>query len=317
MSQYAKIGRVDPSPWAGLSDHPAEHIDRLAEDIAERGIQTPLHVYPRGERYELLAGHDRLEAAKRAGKSDVPIEVRTTLNSEDERFSYFCRDNTLRKTVEPRAVAREGLKRWPQLSNREVARRVGVGEATVRRVRDELEEAGQVRLGRTSTGADGKQYPTHKPAHKPRQVIPIDRPRPEARPIREPVRGDALTKAIAERLPEPERGSAQALVRGPGIPEHRAIEMLDNLAGMEQDERTEIYQLNSSDDARDRSLAISKAANKPPMPEPAAGMLLRLGRLMGECVNALDRHPDYANRIREMRTEITTMQEHLYGARTA
>src|SRR5690606_38299182 len=158
-----RIDLIDPSPWADLFDHPEDHVSRLAEDIRERGIQTPLHVYPTGERFELLTGHDRLAAAKLAGLVEVPVETRSTLNDEDARFAYVVKDNTLRKDVDKRAVAKVVLLRHPDWSNVRIAATAGCSEGTVRLVRDAAEASGELRNVTKSVGLDGKERPARKP----------------------------------------------------------------------------------------------------------------------------------------------------------
>ncbi len=67
-----------------LVPHPAnprgtitkESIAELAESIAAQGIVTPLLVRPAGDKFEVIAGHRRLAAAKVAGLKVVPVIVR-------------------------------------------------------------------------------------------------------------------------------------------------------------------------------------------------------------------------------------------------
>lgn len=168
MSRLAKIDLIDPSPWAALFEHPEDHIARLAEDIAERGITTPLHVYPRGERYELLTGHDRLEAAKRAGLAEVPVETRSTLADEDARFAYFIRDNTLRKDINKTALARAVVLRTPDAKVEAVALTAGVSvgtaHAAIAQVRAERPDIFNTEI----TDTIGRERPrTYTPREKP------------------------------------------------------------------------------------------------------------------------------------------------------
>lgn len=164
MSKLVRIDSIDRSPWADLFPHDEEHVARLTEDIAERGIQTPLHVYPRGDRYELLSGHDRLEGAKRAGLTEVPCDVRSMLADEDERFAYFLKDNTLRKDVDKRSLVRVVLKKHADWSDRRVAAMCAVSPTTAGAVRSEMEAEGLVSSVDTRTGRDGVAQPARKPA---------------------------------------------------------------------------------------------------------------------------------------------------------
>jgi hypothetical protein len=163
MSRLIPIDKIDPSPWADEFDHDEEHVARLTVDVEERGIQTPIHVYPTDGRFELLAGHDRLEAAKRNGLKEVPADMRSALD-EEARFLYFIRDNTLRKDPDRRKLAGSVLRRHPDWSDRRVALTCGCGHQLVATVRSEMVAAGMVDDSSTRTGVDGVQQPAAKPA---------------------------------------------------------------------------------------------------------------------------------------------------------
>ncbi len=70
-----------------------------------------------------------------------------------------------------------------------------------------------------------------------------------------------------DALPEEERPRAVALVDQDYIPAMYANQMLSYLRRHKADQRAEIYRLNESDDPMERSLAITTAAEKPPMPD--------------------------------------------------
>jgi ParB-like chromosome segregation protein Spo0J len=141
MSRLIKVALIDPSPWADLFPRDDAELALLTDDVKLRGIQTPLHVCPRGDRYELLAGHDRLEAAARAGLIEVPVAVRSMLSDEDERFGYFVRDNTLRKSVCKTTIAIAVWERYPTKQVREIAAIAGVSVGTAERAKQVLETA--------------------------------------------------------------------------------------------------------------------------------------------------------------------------------
>lgn len=72
-----------------------KQIAASAEDI---GIITPLRVRPKGEIYEVICGHHRLEAAKALGQISVPCIVRDYSDSEVFKIlseSNIQRDRTL------------------------------------------------------------------------------------------------------------------------------------------------------------------------------------------------------------------------------
>lgn len=56
-----------------------EEMDRLVESIEEHGVMTPINVRPIESGYEVISGHRRIHAAKRAGLTTVPtIEMDMT-----------------------------------------------------------------------------------------------------------------------------------------------------------------------------------------------------------------------------------------------
>lgn len=72
------------------------NFEHLLTDIQERGILVPLIAKPDGT---LLAGHNRLQAAKQIGLEIVPVQyVEDTLSAEAER-KFVINDNLLRRQL--------------------------------------------------------------------------------------------------------------------------------------------------------------------------------------------------------------------------
>lgn len=74
-----------------------EKLERLAADIAANGVLSPIIVRPKGDLYEVLAGHNRWNASHMAGLTTIPaivqdvdddtaalVMVNTNLNQRDE-----------------------------------------------------------------------------------------------------------------------------------------------------------------------------------------------------------------------------------------
>ena len=53
-----------------------EEINNLAESIKEYGIIEPLIVRQKDDKYEIISGKKRYQAARIAGQSDIPVLVR-------------------------------------------------------------------------------------------------------------------------------------------------------------------------------------------------------------------------------------------------
>ena len=94
-----------------------------------------------------------------------------------------------------------------------------------------------------------------------------------------------------DALPVQERPKAVALVSQPGTPPHLAVEMIRNLAAKPLEIRSRIFANAGSPDPRDRSLALTEAAERPPMPDPR---LRLLDRAVGEYAAAVRMFPDDA-----------------------
>lgn len=101
-------------PIALLKPHPknkeffpdalSENLWReMVEDIRENGIINPLIVAPD---YTVLAGHLRLEAAKQAGLTHVPVTIRDMDPDSDKAVELLIKDNLLRRQLNDVQVAR-------------------------------------------------------------------------------------------------------------------------------------------------------------------------------------------------------------------
>lgn len=63
-----------------------EKMDELVESIKENGVLTPVLVRPDDEgTYEMISGHRRLHAAKRAGLFRIPAIVKEMTNDEAKK----------------------------------------------------------------------------------------------------------------------------------------------------------------------------------------------------------------------------------------
>ena len=73
--------------------HPAEQIDKIASSIKNFGFNVPLVI---DKDYEVIAGHGRLEAARKLGLEEIPCIVKDDL-TESQIRAYRIADN---KTAE-------------------------------------------------------------------------------------------------------------------------------------------------------------------------------------------------------------------------
>lgn len=82
--------------------------DGLAESIEENGYQgSPIIVYPEKGRYTVQSGHRTLEAAKKAGRTYVPVLVTDAPQNEIERRKKLILSNLHGRRYTPLRMARQ------------------------------------------------------------------------------------------------------------------------------------------------------------------------------------------------------------------
>ena len=211
-----------PSRFAHLTPPDPINIERIRLDLKEGSkilLNVP-HAFRVGTKWELLAGHDRVEAARLAGWDRVDVrDFSGTLNTDDAILAHFCRENLLRKEVSRAAIAGEWLRKHPDWSDGKVAAASGCTPEHVGGVRAELVAAGVIQLVSSRVGVDGvtreskrapraprkgalarSQDPTHKPkSSKPKTASPQERSGEEAPGVDGPKPAEPVANAEGNR----------------------------------------------------------------------------------------------------------------------
>jgi len=79
---------IDPNPWQPRQHADPERLAELRADIATRGILQPLVVRPHGEdRYQVVAGERRYQAAGLAGLEVLPCVIREVDDAEAQAIA--------------------------------------------------------------------------------------------------------------------------------------------------------------------------------------------------------------------------------------
>ena len=83
-------------------DHPfrlyeGERLEDMVQSIRDHGVLNPVIVRKAARGYEMLAGHNRTNAAKIAGLTEVPAIVKTDLSDEDA-YVYVIETNLLQRS---------------------------------------------------------------------------------------------------------------------------------------------------------------------------------------------------------------------------
>ena len=95
--QMIQIKNIHP-----FHDHPfhlyeGERLEDMIASVKEHGILNPVIVQKIDGGYEMLSGHNRMNAAKLAGLKEVPAIVKTDL-SEEEAYVYVIETNLMQRS---------------------------------------------------------------------------------------------------------------------------------------------------------------------------------------------------------------------------
>lgn len=85
-----------------FKDHPfrlyeGERLDDMVQSVRDHGILNPVIVRKVYGGYEMLAGHNRMNAAQIAGMTEVPAIVKTDL-SDEEAYVYVIETNVIQRS---------------------------------------------------------------------------------------------------------------------------------------------------------------------------------------------------------------------------
>jgi ParB family chromosome partitioning protein len=115
---------------------PRMHFDEtklleLAQSIKEHGILQPLIVSRIGEKYELIAGERRFQAAKRIGLETVPVILRSV--TEQEKLELAIIENIQRHDLNPIEEAKAYLRLLDEFSMQQeaVAKKMGKSRSSI------------------------------------------------------------------------------------------------------------------------------------------------------------------------------------------
>src|SRR5204863_9798311 len=123
------IDEIDPNP-----NQPRQVMGDLSEliaSIAEQGIIEPLIVRQRGDRFQIIAGERRYQAAVQAGLRELPVIVRDVDDTEIIELALI--ENLQRKdlTAFEESEALQGLAERCGYTHEDLARRLGKSRTSV------------------------------------------------------------------------------------------------------------------------------------------------------------------------------------------
>jgi ParB family chromosome partitioning protein len=129
IGRMIPIDQVDPNP-----NQPRQVMGDLSELIAsitEKGILEPLVVRQRGDRFQIVAGERRYQAAVQVGLRELPVVIRDV--DETEMLELALIENLQRKDLTPfeESEALEGLAESCGYTHEDLARRLGKSRTSV------------------------------------------------------------------------------------------------------------------------------------------------------------------------------------------
>jgi len=157
---------------------PDDEFAALKADIAKRGVLVPIEYDSDGR---ILDGHHRERACRELGLKDYPTVTRL-FASDDEKEEHVVILNVRRRHLnseQKRKWATWFLERYPERSDRQIGRDVGLHQTTVGSVRKDLEQQGLVSKLDTRVGSDGVRQPATKPTPAP-SIFSTSRQAPRA-----------------------------------------------------------------------------------------------------------------------------------------
>jgi len=129
IGRQVPIDQIEPNP-----DQPRQVMGDLSElmaSITEKGVIEPLIVRQRGERFQIIAGERRYQAAVRVGRRDLPVVVREV--DDNEIIEVALVENLQRKDLGPfeEAEAMASLADRCGYTHEDLAKRLGKSRSTV------------------------------------------------------------------------------------------------------------------------------------------------------------------------------------------
>ncbi len=129
VGRMVAIDLIDPNP-----NQPRQVMGDLSELIAsitEKGIIEPLVVRPRGDRFQIVAGERRYQAAVQVSLQELPVVIRDV--DDTEMLELALIENLQRKDLTPfeESEALHGLAEGCGYTHEDLARRLGKSRSSV------------------------------------------------------------------------------------------------------------------------------------------------------------------------------------------
>lgn len=168
-----EVRQIELSQIVVDSDQPRKHhseetLQGLADSLRQHGVLNPITVTPLADsnRYKIVTGERRWRAAQMARLETIPCVVKDKQIDPDERITEQLIENLQREDLQPLEKGRaiQHVKSTLNLTNREIAKRLGISERTVGYLLDLLalpEDIGEAVVSSPNRPADGQLTEKH------------------------------------------------------------------------------------------------------------------------------------------------------------
>jgi ParB family transcriptional regulator, chromosome partitioning protein len=130
---YCPVERLSPNPYQPRQSIETADLEELVQSIREKGVLQPILVTRTDvpDQYQILAGERRWQASKLAGLADVPVILREATSAEALELALI--ENVQRRDLNciEEAIAYQRLQAEFELTQDQIAQRVGKNRATV------------------------------------------------------------------------------------------------------------------------------------------------------------------------------------------
>lgn len=128
-----KISKIDEAAFTVREKLDPEYLTELKDSLKEDGQWDPILVRPKGDKYELIAGHNRVQAAKELGWTEIEANVKD-LNDTDAMF-LSLKTNLLRQEMTEREQGKvlHQITEAFNISGAELAKKIGKDSKWVNR----------------------------------------------------------------------------------------------------------------------------------------------------------------------------------------
>ena len=99
-----EISKIKPNPDQPRKNFDEDALSELSDSIAKNGVLQPILVRKKGNKYEIVAGERRYQAAKMAGVKEVPVVIKDV--ADEDVFKLALIENLQRSDLDPIEEAR-------------------------------------------------------------------------------------------------------------------------------------------------------------------------------------------------------------------